>query len=556
MSDIYAGGVRATAITNITNAINARIVTVADGSKDLDRESLEAWLNAEFLDMLTDLEATSPSYVASIDKHALVINLSNAIRKENFNTRADWPNANTATTGPAMAAAVRDQQSKLKNLADAITGFYAGTANEMFNIITGYLESNVEGSIPAGVQRVVTDRAYVVVYKTDWGELSAPSPATEVVQVDQNDTVDLVIPAPPSGRNITHFLPYRSNRGVNTGAAYLYIPHPSDTAGWPIADLTILDDLLDSELKEPMPSLTWLEPPATLKGLKRGSNGAMAGFTGKTFCACVNNRPYAFPLDRQRTTEHEIVALGHFGDTWVVLTKGTPYLATAAETSTMSFEPMDSDAACVSAAGVVDIEGGVIAPTPTGLSLYSAGGVKDLTGERGWDLWDREQWQALGPSTIRATLRNGCYIFSCTGGNFSINLANGRLRTLTAGGTAFYRDQSRDQAYAASGTAINSLFTNATKRTGIWEGPMVSMDGFAQFSCLAVKDDQNATFGSAVTVKIKHSGTVYDTRVVSTTKAVRTKAGRTEDISIRVESQSKVTRVSLASSMEAMKRGN
>ena len=555
MSDIYSGGVRATAITAITAAINARIVTVADGSKDLDRESLEAWLNSEFLDMLNDGEATSPSYVASIDKHALVINLSNAIRKENFNKRADWPNANTATTGPANAAAVREQQAKLKGLADAITGFYANTATEMFSIITGYLESNVEANVPPGVQRVVTDRAYVVVYKTDWGELSAPSPATEVIQVDQNDTVDIVVPAPPGGRHITHFLPYRSNRGVNTGAAYLYIPHPTDTAGWPIADLSILDDLLDSELKEPLPSLTWLEPPATLKGLKRGSNGAMAGFTGKTFCACVNNRPYAFPLDRQRTTEHEIVALGQFGDTWVVLTKGTPYLATAAETSTMSFEKMDAVAACVSAAGVVDLEDGVIGPTPTGLALYSAGGIKDLTGEGGWGLWDREQWQALGPTTIRATVRDGCYIFSCTGGNYSINLRNGRLRTLTAGGSAFYRDQSRDQPYAASGTAINSLFTSGTKRTGIWEGPMAAMNGFAQFSYLSVKDDKNETFGSAVTVKITHGSTLHDTRVVSTSKPVRTKSGRTDDVTVRVESQSKVTRVTLTSSASLLKNG-
>lgn len=65
----------------------------------------------------------------------------------------------------------------------------------------------------AGVQRIVETRSYICTYVSDWDEESAPSAPSELVELDQNDTVTITCPKPPAGRNIAAIRLYRSKSG-------------------------------------------------------------------------------------------------------------------------------------------------------------------------------------------------------------------------------------------------------------------------------------------------------------------------------------------------------
>jgi hypothetical protein len=557
MSDVYSGGDHTAAIAAITAAISARIVTLDDGSKDLDRDSLTAWLRDQYNQMIDDGEATSANWIASINVQAIVNSLYAQIGRQTMALRPDWP-ATTAALDPAtQAAAVKDMQAQLLGLSAAVTATYANYKDRLSQVVQDFLQSNgILAGIAPGVERVVHDRAYIYSWVTDRGEISKPSKASDVIQVDQNDTVTVEVPAPPSDRNITHFFVWRATSG-NVDAAYLYVPCSTDDDGWPIGTLTILDDVPDSELAEACQALTWDPPPDDLRGLTAGSNSAVAGFTGNTFCPSVNARPYAFPFDRRRTTPDPIVALGHFNDTWVVLTRGKPYYATAPETSQIDFRPPGSDDACMSADSVVSTQYGVFYASPRGVCIAEPTGVRCLTDETGFNLFSREEWNALDPTSIKAAVFNNVYLFTwnngTTSGCYILNVDGGRLGTVDVGATAFYLDRASGTLYAANDVGIDALFTAAGLRTARWRGKMVEMDGSAQFSFLRVKDGQNKTFGSTVTVRIFDGAVQHDSKGVTTTKARRVAAGRIADLAIEVEAATRVTRVTLASSAEGLK---
>jgi hypothetical protein len=63
------------------------------------------------------------------------------------------------------------------------------------NTIDDYFNANVAPDISQGVTLLEENRAYIVTYVTDRGEESAPSPASELIECDQNDTVDITVPA-------------------------------------------------------------------------------------------------------------------------------------------------------------------------------------------------------------------------------------------------------------------------------------------------------------------------------------------------------------------------
>ena len=108
---------------------------------------------------------------------------------------------------------------------------------------------------------------------------SAPSASsTDVdVRIGQSVTVSGFATV-PSGYTLTHRRIYRATAGV-----FLFV------AEIPIASTSYSDSILAEDLGEELPSLTWLPPPDTLKGLINLPGGVMAGFTLKTLSFIVTN---------------------------------------------------------------------------------------------------------------------------------------------------------------------------------------------------------------------------------------------------------------------------
>jgi hypothetical protein len=317
---------------------------------------------------------------------------------------------NSAGTTAATAA---PKLAELKRASAVIEAHFGNLGAE----VRAYLQENASdifGGIKARVvQRVIESRAYVVTFVTDWDEESAPSRPSELVELDQNDAVLVTASAPPSGRNIIGWRLYRSST-TNSGAAFQLVADDSASnavlkdgafAYFSTSDLSYIDDMKQEELQEPCATLTWLEPPATLKGLVGLPNGIMAGFLGKTLCFCEPYAPYAWPIEYQQTLKYNIVALGVFGQTVVVLTEGHPYYASGADSASMSTQEVEVPQSCVAKRTVASVEGGVIFASPDGLCLATASGVQVLTHLA----FSKDDWQALVDGNAFGAYNDGSY---------------------------------------------------------------------------------------------------------------------------------------------------
>lgn len=329
-----------------------------------------------------------------------------------INTAQAELRAELARAAP-VSATVALKLTALTNASNALTDYFAGIDTTLRAILAAN-ESTLFGSIQSAVvTRNVQTRTYIVTYLTDWDEESAPSPAADLLSVDQNDSIIVTAPSAPSGRNIVGWRLYRSATS-STGANWALV---ADTTapnaivrngvffGFNIANRVYSDSLPDEKLQEPCPSITWAEPPADLKGLVGLPNGIMAGFFGKTVCFCEPYAPYAWPIDYQLTTEFDIVGIGVFGQTAVVLTKGFPYYFSGADSASMSQQKIEVPQSCIAAGTIATVDGGVMYASPDGLCLASPSGVAVVT----QGSFSKADWQAAVSAGAVGAFHDGAY---------------------------------------------------------------------------------------------------------------------------------------------------
>lgn len=561
MSAVYEGGNHATAISSITAAVNSRISTQADGSKALDVESLTAWLQDEFNSMVGDAEATSTTFIATIDCRALAESLNAAIRVENFTSRPDWP---ALTLPSSIVPAVWDQQAKLGVLGRDITTIYTDAQHKVAAEIVQYMRSVVEPLVTAGVPIVTEERVAIYTYVTDRGEESAPSaggPDTPV-ECDQNDILNWAVDPPPAGRNITHINLYRSNSGSNS-ADYQLVPNPDDDAGWLISALTtvsgkliIPDSIPNKKLGEVCPTVTWDEPPADFRGVVSMAGGIIVGYSGNTIIPSEPGVPYAYPTDYRRTTSHPIVGLCALDQLLVAGTHGPLKLLYGDNSASFTEIVHSSGQSVVSGRSMVAMSMGlVIAACPDGLiGIDTAGTVRLLTGPtpEGFELFTREDWQNLDPDQIFAAEWEGNYIFHVPAGFcYVFNPRTGKLTTLAATGSAFYSDKLTDTLYMANGTTLVALGSGTGRRTGLWKSKRIVLPAYTGFSWLQV----NADFadGDEVTVRLYADGALFKETVVTSRAPVRLPDGRYMEWEKEVEAAIRVEQVTVAETTKQLK---
>lgn len=312
----------------------------------------------------------------------------------------DW--TTMTTTDPARAFAINTAgvalTAAVNRLTDHFTNVNAALRRSIEQILLEYVDV-----LPPVVDRLLETRGYIYTYVSDWGEESAPSPVTELLTIDQNDSVDVTIGAPsvtaPYGA-ITHWRLYRSST-TNVGAAYQFV------AEIPIATTSYNDTKKQEELQEVCPSLTWTEPRSDLFALTGLPNGIMVGLAedGRILCFSEPYQPYAWPREYELSLEYPGVGIGVFGTTAAVLTTGQPYYVSGADSANMSAQKIESSQACVSKRSIVSAEGGVLYASPDGICLAGPSGVELLT----LGAYSREDWQALGLETSFAAFSEGVY---------------------------------------------------------------------------------------------------------------------------------------------------
>lgn len=429
--------------------------------------------------------------------------------------------------------------------------------------------------------RVKEARFYVATHVTDWGEESAPSVVSEMLEPTQYDTVDVTLTDPPAGRHIQKIRLYRSNAG-SVSAAFQFVAELDAKAQ------TYNDALKAAQLGEGLATTTWLEPPEKLRGLVGMPNGIMAGFFDNTVCFCDPYHPYAWPVEYQITTEHPIVGLAAFGQTLFVGTTGSPYFISGSDSASMSALKMESNQACTSRRSIVAVQGGVLFASPDGLCSADQRGVSVLT----QGIFTREDWQKLDPSTMMGAEHEGIYYLFYKGGGggvFSLDMVSKKLTRLEGvDATALFVDRFNDALYYAqpSSGKIMRLYGGDKHRSGRWKSgrnPMAQHVTLAWAQIEGFPTEQEPVilrlYGDNYFVDFR--GDVYEATAdwkwkrrrdgvlftpgtpahdainytVKFTDCMpqRLPFGRWRDHEIEIESRSRVTRVTLAGSTEELK---
>ncbi len=445
-----------------------------------------------------------------------------------------------------------ERQAEFRKLSDAISNEYEKIFSELPGMLEEfYLTNGIDSVVPPGTPRIIEDRFYIVTYVTAWGEESAPSPVSQLAELDENDTVTGSPPNPPAGYGITRFRYYRSNTGT-TSAAFQFVGEAdfsaSSLAGGALT--TITDTLKATELGEVCPSLTWLMPPSNLQGLVGMPNGINVGFFGNTVCPCENYVQYAFPVEYQMPTEYPVVGIGVFGQTAVVLTQGQPYYSSGTDAASMSLVKVDSSQACVARRSIASSDGGVMYASPDGICLASSNGVQLVTGKH----FTHEDWRKLNPASIIGAIHEGAYFFLYTPasgvqGCYALHMETGKLTTVDVQGSAFHTDMLTDRLYVVTGNSIKALFAGTTYRTGLWRSKIIRLNSQAAFAWLVVESD----FAAPVTVRWYGDGALRHTVALTSREPVRLPDGKYLEHQIEIESTERWNALTMASSTDELK---
>lgn len=417
------------------------------------------------------------------------------------------------------------------------------------------------------VERVVDSRFYVVAFVTDWGEESEPSPISDMLEVDANDTVTITRPGAMTGealaaRNVKKWRIYRSNTSGTAAAWQL------------VADLDVgvnqfLDDKASEELDSLQPQFTWTAPPYRmdaqyesenkptsglnpfLRGLVGMPNGIMAGFIDNTVAFCEPYVPYAWPVEYQVTTEYPVVGFGVFDQTLFVGTTGNPYLITGAHSASMTAIKLDSNQSCMSRRSIVGVQGGVLYASPDGLCLAGQGGVEVVTRT----LITRDEWQALQPSSMFAVEHEGVYYLfygGNGGGCLAFSLKDGlKLGHVDLAGTAAWVDKFNDLMYLARGEDLMECFTGAALRVGRWKTGIVTQGAQSILAWAKVYGEQ--TPDSPATLRLWGDGLLRHTATFTNLEPQRLPPGRWLEHQVEIESAARATSVVLCSTSDELK---
>lgn len=351
-------------------------------------------------------------------------------------------------------------------------------------------------------------RVYIYTFVTDNGEESAPSsPATVNIISGNGVLVSGMDTAAANGAVLANKRIYRAQRGV-----YLFVAEVS-------SGTSSYDDVVPSDtLAEPCPSVDWDEPSPTMFALTGGSNGMMAALDGYTVRMAEPFRPHAWPMSYSQTVMYPGVGLGHFGQSFVILTTGLPYILTGAHPANVSLSPAKFYQPCVSKRSIVNAGGDVIWASPDGLVAIGNGGEQNLTA----DLFTPDQWRTLLPETMIGAWHEGWYVGSYNPGTgivgFMFRPATQEWVDLPEmAATAFYRDTVGDALFVCVADRITK-FRSGAPLPYTWKSQAV-VSHLTDFVAARVTGDYPTTF------RLYKGGTLKMTKTVTSDEPFKLPAG-------------------------------
>lgn len=393
------------------------------------------------------------------------------------------------------------------------------------------------------------DRVYIVTFVTSWGEEGMPSDVSNTVSVQVGEDVDLDLPAVPTGAySFAYKRIYRSVAGTGS-TEFLYVGKTANAA-----TTTFKDSVLADDLGEVCPSLTYAMPPADMIGIVAGANGVMAGFTGKYAYFCEPYKPHAWPYFFAVDTD--IVSIKPIGSSWLILTKGRPFVIMGSHPSSYAEARQDLQQACVSKRSVAEIDGGVVFAAPDGLFVVGNGSSRNVTEA----IFTRKEWQALNPSTLSGWVVDNFYVgfFSDPGtGGIVIDLRSGNFAYLDWYATAGYYDPQRDQLFLVVSDNDLVTFNTGAAQDLLWRSkrfysPRAINLGMGRVEAEAY--DNGST--QSLAMKVYADGVLKHTQTVTDGEAFRLPSGFTANTwEFQIEGNVRVTSAGFAETVQELQGG-
>jgi hypothetical protein len=244
-------------------------------------------------------------------------------------------------------------------------------------------------------------RSYSYTFVSANGDEGPPSEPSDIVFANDDDCAVLTdFAAMPTGAyNIEKVRIYRTVSGSG-GFTWLLV----DEVDMPVT--TYKDCKLESELGASMTSALYSPPPENLQGVVAMANGMLAGFVGNAVYFSEPYQGHAWPEDYTRYVDHDIIGLSSSGNMVYILTKGWPYVAIGNHPTTIALTKLDKAQACVSAASIADMGGGVIYAAEDGLVAILGGTTVTMLTDQ---TVDHKFWRSLNPSSMLGVYHNNRY---------------------------------------------------------------------------------------------------------------------------------------------------
>lgn len=397
----------------------------------------------------------------------------------------------------------------------------------------------------AGEDETKTTRFYVYTFVNDWGEEGSHSPVSVGVDATVSQSITLENLEVPTGAQSYAAKRIYETAGVGESAAFYMKAEVS--AGQTSATFSAAGGaapnpegatVIGSILK----TAGWEPPPANLHGLTMMSGQILCGISGNAVRMSRPGYPYAWRARDEFKFNYDPVAIGAFGNTLVVATKGVPYLISGFEPETMQQTPVERMYACSSARSMVEIGGGVAYASPDGMIVVDQSGATNITEA----FFDGDQWRALQPASMHAYWWDNQIVLFHSGGGliFKPGAEPTELGFTTDGA---FVDPQRDALYLIVGNEVH-CFDAGAPQTFRWRSKVFQMGRAVNFGAAQIHHT------GAVTLRCYADGLLRHERVVATREPFRLPSGfLAEEWQFELEGDGEVFSLAVGETMREMK---
>lgn len=272
-------------------------------------------------------------------------------------------------------------------------------------------------------------RAYVYTYVNQWGEESAPSPASNIVRVDDGSVVLVRIDdVVPMGYGIVARNLYRASTGFRPAdgkvqkplTEYLFVKTV------PLTTALVQDNIRGIALGAALETQYDRMPPKGLMGVTSiGDQVRLAGFRDNRVYFSEQFQPHNWPAKYDLTLDHNIVHMSCLDQRLFVTTDSIPYVIDVSSCDDTKCIPVTSleaqlpDIGCHYAHGACMSHHGMFYASPIGIILLQPDGSWHVITGR-W--FGQTEWRKLKPDTIRMAYWEGFLFFATDMATFLLNI--------------------------------------------------------------------------------------------------------------------------------------